>query len=52
VSLVQQGVKVAAMLDVFFGFIEQHCRLKLFDGPKQCRRRNASSPLCPSRDVI
>ena len=45
VSLVQQRMQVAAVLDVFLGFIEQDRRLKLLNGAKQCWRRNAAGPL-------
>src|SRR6516225_11940573 len=37
-ALVQQRMQIAAVLDILFRFIQQHCWLEYFDRTKQCRR--------------
>src|SRR5262249_31327770 len=50
--LVQQGMKIAAVFDVFLGLVENDRRMELLDCPKQCRRRNTASTFRSADDLI
>jgi len=50
--LIEQCVKIAAVLDVLLGFIEDDCRLKHLDRAEQGRRRDASCPLGATHHLV